>query len=68
MREFKVCRATRSASQPLASSCNLIISVTHNLKLDPLAIELNGPDLEVDADGGDEGRCPSIITESEQET
>jgi hypothetical protein len=36
------------------------------LQLDALAIELNGPDLEVDADGGDEGRGEGVLAEAQQ--
>ncbi len=36
------------------------------LELDPLAVELDGPDLEVDADGGDEGGREGVFAEAEQ--
>lgn len=35
---------------------------TYNLKLNTLPIQLDGPDLEVYADGGDEGGGPSVVT------
>ncbi|RUP10879.1 hypothetical protein BC936DRAFT_140003 [Jimgerdemannia flammicorona] len=37
-----------------------------NLKLNTLAIELDGTDLEVDADGGDEGRGEGVVREAEK--
>ena len=37
-----------------------------DLQLDALAIELDGPDLEVDADGGDEGRGEGVLAEAQQ--
>ncbi len=37
-----------------------------DLQLDALAIQLDRSDLEVDPDGGDEGRCEGILAESEQ--
>jgi hypothetical protein len=37
-----------------------------DLKLDPLAIEFDCPDLEVDANGGDEGRCEGVFAEAQQ--
>lgn len=37
-----------------------------DLQLDPLAIELDRPDLEVDADGGDEGRREGVLAEAQQ--
>lgn len=39
---------------------------THNLKLHSLAVELDGPDLEVDADGGDVALGVGIIGETEE--
>ena len=36
------------------------------LQLDPLAVELDGPDLEVDADGGDERRRERVFAEAQQ--
>lgn len=39
---------------------------THNLKLHSLAVELDGPDLEVDADGGDVALGVGIIGETEK--
>ena len=38
-----------------------------DLQLDALAIQLNGADLEVNADGGDERGRPGIIAEAEQQ-
>ena len=40
---------------------------THNLELDPLPVYLNGANLEVDADSGDEGRRPGVIAETEEQ-
>ena len=37
-----------------------------DLQLDPLAVELDGPDLEVDADGRDEGGREGVFAEAEQ--
>ena len=37
-----------------------------DLQLDALAVELDGPDLEVDADGGDEGGGERVLTEAQQ--
>ena len=42
--------------------------MTHNLELDALAIELDCPNLEVYADGGDEGGRPGVVAEPQQET
>jgi hypothetical protein len=39
-----------------------------DLQLDPLSIEFNRPDFEVDSDRGDEGRCEGILAESQQAT
>ena len=39
---------------------------TYNLELDTLSIELNCPNLEVYADGRDEGGGPSVVAESEE--
>lgn len=37
-----------------------------DLQFDPLAVEINSPDLEVDADGCDERRCKAIFAEAQQ--
>lgn len=37
-----------------------------DLQLNALSIELNGPDLEVDADSGDEGRGEGVFAEAQQ--
>jgi hypothetical protein len=37
-----------------------------DLQLDALAVELDGPYLEVDADGGDEGGGERVFTEAEE--
>lgn len=37
-----------------------------DLELDALSIELNGPDLEVNANGGDEGRREGVLAEAQQ--
>ena len=37
-----------------------------DLQLDALAVELNGPNLEVDADGGDEGGRERVLAEAQQ--
>jgi hypothetical protein len=37
-----------------------------DLQLDPLAVELDRPDLEVDADRGDEGRRERVLAEAQQ--
>ena len=42
--------------------------MTCNLELNAFSIELNSADLEVYADGGDKGRCPCIVAESEEQT
>ena len=39
----------------------------YDLQLDALAVELYGPDLEVDADGGNERGRPRVIAEAEQQ-
>jgi hypothetical protein len=39
---------------------------TYDLKLDAFPIEFYGPNLEVDADGCDERRCPCIIAKAQQ--
>ena len=36
------------------------------LQLDPLAVQLNGPDLEVDAYRCDEGGCEGVLAEPKQ--
>ena len=36
------------------------------LQLDALAVKLDGADLEVDADGGDEGRGEGVLAEAQQ--
>ena len=41
-------------------------SQTYNLELDTLSIELNCPNLEVYADGRDEGGGPGVVAESEE--
>lgn len=41
--------------------------MTHNLQLDRLALEFDGPDLEVDADGGDVGFGVGVVCETEEE-
>lgn len=37
-----------------------------DLQLHALAVELDGPDLEIDTDGGDEGRRERVLTEAQQ--
>ena len=37
-----------------------------DLEFDALAVELDGADLEVDADGGDEGGGEAVFAESQQ--
>lgn len=37
-----------------------------DLQLDALAVQLDGPDLEVDADRGDEGRSERVLAEAQQ--
>ena len=39
---------------------------TYNLELHGLALELDGANLEVDADGGDERGREGVFTESQQ--
>lgn len=39
-----------------------------DLQLDALGVELDGADLEVDADGGDEGRRERVVREAQQQT
>ena len=41
---------------------------TYNLELNPLPIQLDCANLEVDADGGNERRGPSIVAETEEQT
>ena len=41
--------------------------MTHDLELYGLALELNGPDLEVDANGGDVALGIGIIGKTEQQ-
>jgi hypothetical protein len=41
---------------------------SYDLQLDTLAIELYGPNFEVDSNSRDERRCPCIITEAQQKT
>lgn len=47
-------------------SCGGIYS-THNLKFHSLAVKLDGPDLEVDADGGDVALGVGVVREAEQQ-
>jgi hypothetical protein len=35
--------------------------VSYNLEFYPLTVELDGPDLEVNADSGDKRRCPCVV-------
>jgi hypothetical protein len=42
-------------------------STTYDLQLDPLALKLDGADLEVDSDSGDEGRRPGVVAEPEEQ-
>jgi hypothetical protein len=37
------------------------------LELDALAVELNGANLEVDSDGGDERRRPGVVAEPKEQ-
>jgi len=46
----------------------LLASSIPNLEFDALAVELDGTDLEVDSNSGDEGRGPCVVTEAKQET
>jgi hypothetical protein len=41
---------------------------TYDLELNPLPIQLDCANLEVDANGGNERRGPSIVAETEQQT
>lgn len=41
---------------------------TNNLKLDDLAVKLEGADLKVDADGGDVRVAPRVVCETQQQT
>ena len=43
-------------------------ATTYDLELNPLPIQLDCANLEVDADGGNERRGPSIVAETEQQT
>lgn len=45
------------------SKCFELAPLTHNLKLDPLPVQLYCPDFEVDTDGSDEGWRPRIVAE-----
>ena len=42
----------------------LLSSGISYLQLDSLAVQLDRPDLEIDTDGGDEGRGERVFTES----
>src|ERR1700761_2486416 len=42
--------------------------VPYNLEFYPLAVEFDGTDLEVNADGGNKGRCPCVVAEPKQQT
>ena len=44
----------------------LLAGCIPDLQLDTLAIELDGPYLEVDADGGDEGGGERVFTEAQE--
>ena len=44
------------------------LGATHNLELNRLSLELDGTNLEVDADGGDVGLGVRVVCESEEET
>ena len=46
----------------LQAATDLLIS--YNLQFHRLAIELDCPNLEVNADGRDEGRCPCVVAEA----
>ena len=41
---------------------------THNLQLDALPVELDCANLEVNADGRDEGGGPCVVAETEKQT
>jgi hypothetical protein len=41
--------------------------VSYDLEFYPLAVELDGPDLEVNADSGDKGRCPCVVAKPKQQ-
>lgn len=41
---------------------------THNLQFHGLALQLNGPDLEVDANGTDVALCIRVVGKPEQQT
>lgn len=57
--------APLSNPQPLLASRRQL--GTHNLQLDPLALQFDGPNLEIDTDGGDEARRPSVVAEAEKQ-
>ena len=40
--------------------------LSYDLEFYPLTVELDGPDLEVNADCGDKGRCPCVVAEPQQ--
>lgn len=42
--------------------------LSYDLEFYPLTVELDGPDLEVNADCGDKGRCPCVVAEPQQQT
>lgn len=44
------------------------METAHNLELDAFAVKFDGTNLEVDANSGDEGRCPCVVTKAEKET
>jgi hypothetical protein len=37
---------------------------THDLQFDPLSIQFNGPNFEVNTDGGNKRRSPCIVAET----
>ena len=45
-----------------------MLIATHDLKFNTFAVQFDSADLEVDTNCGNEGRCPCIITETQQKT
>lgn len=41
---------------------------SYDLEFDPLSVQFYCPDLEVNADGGDERRSPRVVTEPKKQT
>lgn len=55
---------------PLMSICREETEngLSYDLEFYPLTVELDGTDLEVNADSGDKGRCPCVVAKPKQQT